>query len=450
MKDNKGKDEEILDFAGAVNVLGISKPTLYKWLSDGRIKGFKVGGKWRFYREYLLDFIDRESKKGERKGEELMEKIIRDAVSQGASDIHFEPLGEKMRIRVRISGIMSEYDTGTKYLDHGVIGALKKAAGLEHVDSSYLDGRFRREIGDSLFELRLSVMPFTGGEKAVIRVLDHRNTRLGFKELGFSQERIQEIHEVLGAAHGLVILSGPAGSGTSTTAYSCLNHLNEETVNISTIEKPVELNIGGIFQSSLSENETFTGVARHILRQDPDIVYFSTIDTGETMEILMKIALTGHLVLTTVKTRDATSVIDELRKFDEPDNIVSSTLVAIVNQRLVRKLCDRCKTPYTPGEKLLKEVGLSHKENVTFYRSNGCEHCQNNGYRGRTALIEILRLDEELREMIRDGLSGTAIRKEAISRDFKPLCFDGIARVLEGFTSMEEIQRVTSLKEARA
>lgn len=445
MKDDKEKADGILDFQGAVNLLGISKPTLYKWLSDGRVKGFKVGGKWRFYREYLLNYIEKESKKGERKGEELMEKIIRDAVSQGASDIHFEPLGEKMRIRVRISGVMSEYDTGSKYLDHGVIGALKKAAGLEHVDSRYLEGRFRREIGDSLFEMRLSVMPFTGGEKAVIRVLDHRNTRRGFKELGLSPERIEEIHEVLGAAHGLIILSGPAGSGTSTTAYSCLNHLNEETVNISTIEKPVEINVSGIFQSSLAENDTYVDVARHILRQDPDIVYFSTIDISKTMEILMKIALTGHLVLTTVKTRDATSVIDELRKFDEPDNTVASTLVAIVNQRLVRKLCDRCKTPYTPGEKLLEAAGLGDKENLTFYRSTGCEHCLNSGYRGRTALFEILHPDEDLREMIRDGQSGSAIRKAAISRGFKPLCFDGIARVLEGVTSMEEVQRVTSL-----
>jgi general secretion pathway protein E len=291
----------------------------------------------------------------------------------------------------------------------------------------------------------VSVLPTSHGERVVLRLLEKETRLLNLSEMGFSGERLSMIHQLIQLAHGMILVTGPTGSGKTTTLYAALSHINSPDKNIITIEDPVEYQLLGIGQMQVNPkiNLTFAAGLRSILRQDPDVIMIGEIRDRETAEIAIHASLTGHLVFSTLHTNDAASAATRLIDMGIEPFLVASSVVAVLAQRLIRKICPDCKTPYKPSAEELSRLDLPPKSNATLYRGAGCQACSQTGYRGRTGIFELMVLDDEIRRLIGSKADATAIKQASIAKGMTTLKQDGVERVLQGQTSLEEVMRIT-------
>ncbi len=385
----------------------------------------------------------------------LVNSIIERGIMERASDIHFEPQETEMKVRLRVDGLMRDILAVPKDLQAAVISRIKVMAGMDIAEHNVpLDGRFNVHIKDKNIDVRLSSLPTIYGEKMVARLLDKDGRKINVEEIGLKGDDLAKYRKMIGAKSGVVLIVGPTGSGKTTTMYTMIDELNQREVNLVTLEDPVEYNFEGVNQVQINEKVgmTFANGLRAILRQDPDIIAVGEIRDGETAEIAMRAAITGHLVLSTIHTNDAVGTVDRLIDIGVDPYIVSSALRGIISQRLVRRICPHCKEEYVPDEEELTQLHLE-KEFLpgripTFYRGAGCPHCYNTGYIGRIAVFEILQVNSKVRSAIAARM-GREVVEEQIREGghFVSLRTNAIRLVLEGITTSNEVLRVINEEE---
>ena len=375
----------------------------------------------------------------------LVNLILMDAIKKKASDIHIEPYEKSFRVRYRIDGELYEVMKPPKKLQNAITSRIKIIASLDIAERRLpQDGRIKLKMGKGReMDFRVSVLPCLFGEKTVMRLLDKGNLQLDMTKLGFEAEQLAEFKDAVDKPYGMVLVTGPTGSGKTTTLYSALASLNEPTTNLCTAEDPVEFNLGGINQVNVKEDIglTFAAALRSFLRQDPDVVMVGEIRDFETAEIAVKAALTGHMVLSTLHTNDSPGTINRLLNMGIEPFLVASAVNCIVAQRLARKVCQECKEPIeVPAQALIDiEVSPDDVQNYTLYKGKGCTTCNNTGYKGRVALYEVLILKDEIKEMILSGASTVEIKREAIRLGFKTLRACALAKLRTGLTTIEEV-----------
>lgn len=374
----------------------------------------------------------------------LVNSIIKQALKARASDIHIEPYDNIIRIRFRIDGELQEIMTPSKNTHSAIVTRIKIIAGLNIAEKRLpQDGRVEMSIDKGIVDLRISVLPTVFGEKIVIRLLDRRNFLKSKKDLGFSDENLKRFDDVLDIPNGIILVTGPTGSGKTTTLYTVLNDFNDVGTNIITVEDPVEYRLDGINQVQVNNKAglTFAQGLRSILRQDPDIIMIGEIRDEETAQIAVRAAITGHIVISTLHTNDAPSTITRLEDMGVPPYLITTSVKGIIAQRLVRKICDNCKVEYSITE--LEKEALSINENITLYKGEGCAKCYQTGYRGRTAIHEVLKVSKGVREKITNGENADKIRQVAIGEGMISLQKNCKQLVLNGITTVEELMRVT-------
>jgi type IV pilus assembly protein PilB len=378
------------------------------------------------------------------------------AVAERASDVHIEPGERDVRIRFRVDGVLHEpMRPQPKNLQGGLISRLKVMADLNIAEKRVpQDGRISMKVGTRQLDMRVATLPTVHGEKVVIRVLDKSNAMLALSDLGFLDDSYARFATAFSKPYGAILVTGPTGSGKSTTMYSTLNILNEESKNIITVEDPVEYKMAGVNQIQVNPKAglTFASALRSILRADPDIVLIGEIRDKETATIAIEAALTGHLVLSSLHTNDAPSAISRLVEMDVETFLVASSIDAVVAQRLARILCEKCRQPYAPDEAELRAAGYKEEhwaEIGEVFRApdirtvkNDCKACSGTGYRGRIGLYEVMLRSEEIERLTVERASADAIRTVAIEQGMKTLREDGLAKVRAGITSIEEVARV--------
>ena len=380
----------------------------------------------------------------------LVNVVLRDAMTRGVSDIHLEPFEKQFRIRYRVDGILYEVMKPPFKLRHAIVSRIKIMARLDITERRIpQDGRIVLRLGkDKVMDFRVSTLPTVHGERVVLRLLDRSNLQLDMTKLGFEERALVDFKDALRRPHGMVLVTGPTGSGKTTTLYSALTELNRVTTNLLTVEDPVEYELFGISQIQVDEKagRGFPLVIRSFLRQDPDIIMVGEIRDFETAEIAVKAALTGHLVLSTLHTNDAPSAVGRLLQMGIEPYLIAATINAIGAQRLVRKLCTECRVPVDIPKATLVEVGIPPDEIGTFQvmRGAGCQRCNNTGYRGRIAVYEIMMITDEIREFIQNGASANELKREAIRQGMKTLRMSALTKLKEGMTTLEEILRSTA------
>ena len=377
----------------------------------------------------------------------LVNSIIERAITERASDIHLEPHETELRVRMRIDGMMRDILTVPRNLQGSVISRLKIMSGMDIAERRVpQDGRFNVVIKSKNIDLRVSTLPTVYGEKIVARLLDKSGGKLSKEAIGLEGADLEKYEKMIHCRSGVILIVGPTGSGKSTTMYTMIDDLNTREVNLVTLEDPVEYNIDGINQVQINEKTgmTFASGLRSILRQDPDIIAVGEIRDGETAEIAMRAAITGHVVLSTIHTNDAVGTIDRLKDIGVEPYLISSALRGVISQRLVRRICPQCRKAYTPTEEELDTLGLKPDINMEFYRGEGCPNCFDTGYRGRIAVFEMLPITRRVRTMIADGSSRTQIEEELKSPEagFVSLRENALRLVKEGITTSSEITRV--------
>lgn len=386
-----------------------------------------------------------EKKAGESPIIRLANKIIQGAVERDASDIHLEPYEKLFRIRYRIDGILYTVMEPPKAIFPALSSRFKIMSRLNIAEKRLpQDGRIKLKVSGKDIDFRVSTVPTIFGEKVVLRILDRTNvTGLNLEDLGFEEEDIKKVKKAIEAPYGVILVTGPTGSGKTTTLYTALDKINREGVNILTVEDPIEYNIEGINQVQIKEEIglTFPRILRSFLRQDPDIIMIGEIRDEETAEIATKAALTGHLVLSTLHTNDAISTIARLIDMKIEPYLIASTLILALAQRLVRKICPYCKKEAEVPPKTLRKLGLDEKTKV--YKGEGCSYCNNIGYKGRTSLFEVIPITGMIKQMILKGKNLEEMRKEVIKEGNSTLRENGIKKVKEGITTVEEVLRVT-------
>lgn len=375
--------------------------------------------------------------------------LLIDAVKQRASDIHIEPFEKFIRVRFRIDGTLHELPRPPLKWKHGIVARVKILARLDIAERRLpQDGHIKMKIKEGgkerLIDFRVSTLPVKHGEKVVLRILDKSNLTLDLEKLGFEKEALEKFMYAITRPYGIVLVTGPTGSGKTTTLYSALSILNKPDVNIMTAEDPVEYDFPGLNQVQIREDIglTFAAALRSFLRQDPDIIMVGEIRDEETASIAVKAALTGHLVLSTLHTNDAPSTITRLIDMGIPPYLVADSLVLIQAQRLVRKLCPKCKKPYKPSPDELRAVGLEPQdlEGKTVYRKgDGCEVCRGSGYKGREGIYEVMLITPEIREMILNRRPIAEIREKAREQGMLTLREAAMLKFLRGITSLEEV-----------
>ena len=379
----------------------------------------------------------------------LVNLVLVDAIKRDASDIHVEPYEKDFRIRYRIDGVLYEIMRPPMRMRNAIISRLKIMSELDIAERRLpQDGRIKLVLGeDKEVDFRVSVLPTLYGEKVVLRILDKSNLQLDMTKLGFEAEQLALFKEDIHQPFGMVLVTGPTGSGKTTTLYSALQELNTSTENISTAEDPVEFNLGGINQCQMNDaiGLNFAAALRSFLRQDPDIIMVGEIRDFETAEIAIKAALTGHLVLSTLHTNDAPSTINRLLNMGVEPFLVTASLNAIVAQRLARRICKECAAPIEVEPQVLIDLGMSKEqaESATIMKGQGCKICSNTGFKGRVALYEVMHVGDELKEYILQGYSAMELKREAIKLGMQTLRMSGINKLLEGVTTVEEVLRVT-------
>ena len=376
---------------------------------------------------------------------QFINEILTLAVRVRASDIHFEPFRDRMRVRLRVDGVLKTVRELPASKVPPVISRLKIMANLDIAEKRLpQDGRIMVRLGGKEIDIRVSTLPTYFGERVVLRLLSKESILYSTKELGLLPDDYQIFSQLIKTPHGIILVTGPTGSGKTTTLYAALSEINREEINIITVEDPVEYQLEGISQVQVRPEIglTFASALRSILRQDPDVIMVGEIRDRETAEIATQAALTGHLVFSTLHTNDAPSSITRLIDMGIEPFLVASSVIGVVAQRLVRKVCPYCKEPYTPTPQELKDLGLTDFTG-SFYRGRGCEHCMGTGYLGRTAIYEILSLDKEVKRLILEGRDSDEIKEFAVSRDMRTLRQDGAQKVKMGITTPEEVLRVT-------
>lgn len=375
----------------------------------------------------------------------LVNLILMEAARERANDVHIEPQEKEVRIRFRIDGVLHEMMKAPKKIQNGIISRLKIMAGMDIAERRLpQDGRFSVKADNKLFDFRVATLPTVFGEKVVLRLLDKEAVLMDLNELGFLPEALARFKSSFTKPYGAILVTGPTGSGKTTTLYAALNVLNSVEKNIITVEDPVEYRLAGInqVQVNLKADMTFAAALRSILRNDPDIVMIGEIRDQETAVIAVESALTGHLVLSTLHTNDAASSLTRLTEMKIEPFLISSAVDCIVAQRLARKLCPHCKEAYTPSDKALATIGFP-KFKGQLYRARGCKRCNNTGYKGRIGLYEVLLVSEKIERLIVKKATAEEIAKVARAEGMQTLREDGFAKVISGITSIEEIMRVT-------
>lgn len=381
----------------------------------------------------------------------LVNALFTDAIKKRASDIHIEPYEKSMRVRFRIDGVLQEVMKPPLSIKNAIVSRIKILSNLDIAERRLpQDGRIKLKVGGGKeVDMRVSVLPVIHGEKVVIRILDKSNLQLDMTKLGFNEKQLRDFMEAIHQPYGMVLVTGPTGSGKTTTLYSALAELNKVSENISTAEDPVEFNIPGINQVHIREDIglTFAAALRAFLRQDPDIIMVGEIRDFETAEIAVKAALTGHMVLSTLHTNDAPSTVNRLLNMGIEPFLVASAVNLILAQRLARKICPDCKTEKPADPKVLIELGMSPEEARTtpaVWEGKGCNTCGGTGYKGRIALYEVMPLSEAIRDLILNGASTAEIKHQAIKEGMLTLRMSGLEKLRQGITTISEVVRVSA------
>ncbi|MBN1807989.1 MAG: Flp pilus assembly complex ATPase component TadA [Planctomycetes bacterium] len=378
----------------------------------------------------------------------LLNLVLLTAIRDQASDVHFEPFEDEFKIRYRIDGLLLEMAPPPRQLALAITSRIKVMASLDIAETRLpQDGRIELSIGGNPVDLRVSTLPTMFGESVVMRVLDRSVVALDLERLGLQQDDLEFIRHLVSLPNGIVLVTGPTGSGKTTTLYSALNEVNDPALKIITTEDPVEYDLDGIIQVQINDEigVTYAGCLRSILRQDPDKILVGEIRDLETANIAIEASLTGHLVLSTLHTNDAPSTITRMLDMGLEPFLVSATLESIVAQRLVRSICSRCRTQYVPTEESLYELGIRPEdvEGKVFYYGKRCDNCNSTGYRGRSAIYEIMKVDQKIRDLIIQRKSTEVIRQEAMASGMRTLREAGILKIFDGITTIEEVVNET-------
>jgi type IV pilus assembly protein PilB len=387
---------------------------------------------------------------------DLVDVVVKSAIRSKASDIHVEPMENGVLIRHRLDGLLKEVLDLPKWVHEGLIARLKIMAGMDIAEKRLpQDGRLRAAADDGTeIDFRVSTLRTLFGEKLVMRVLDHRKGVPALEDIGLSTTGLEDLRGFLRHQHGMILVVGPTGSGKTTTLSSVLKELQSGRTNIVTIEDPIEYQVAGVNQTQINEkiNLTFASALRSILRQDPDVILVGEIRDVETAKIAMQAAHTGHLVLSTLHTDDAPSVVTRLMDIGTEPYVIASALIGVVAQRLVRRLCVHCRRQYTPPAETLRSLNLSEAEaaSIPFYKAVGCDECNHTGYRGRIGVYEVMRVGDGLRRLIAARAPEEQLREAALSGGMATLGEDGLAKVKSGITTADELLRVvTEVRELR-
>ncbi|HLD41185.1 MAG TPA: type II secretion system ATPase GspE [Candidatus Omnitrophota bacterium] len=376
----------------------------------------------------------------------LVNLMIMQAVHDAASDIHIEPDEEDLKVRCRVDGILHDYPAIPKYLQSALSSRIKVLANLNIAERrAPQDGQFQMKMENRQIDIRVSAVPTIYGENLVLRLLDRGTIILSLSELGFAKDVQDKYEKIIRRPYGIILVCGPTGSGKTTTLYSSLHLINSKEKNIITIEDPVEYRLNGIRQTQLDPKAgvSFSAGLRSMLRQDPDIIMVGEIRDKETAEIAIQAALTGHLVLSTLHTNDAAGAITRLIDMGIEPFLISSSLNAVLSQRLIRLVCKDCKEEYSPSEEVLKKMGLAGQRDIKFARGKGCMRCKDSGYKGRIGIFELMIVDDKLRALIASKAPREEIKRSAESAGMLSLKEDGFNKVKERITTLEEVLRFT-------
>jgi general secretion pathway protein E len=375
-------------------------------------------------------------------GIESAREILEQAVAERVSDIHIEPREKTCQVRFRIDGVLQERMSFERTDGNRVVAALKTLAEIDIAEKRKAqDGRFRVRTGSGEVDFRVATANSIHGEKMVLRILDTKSGLLGLSDLGMPKEMMEEFNRVIHSRSGIILATGPTGSGKTSTLYAALTRLDTKRLNIMTIEDPVEYELEGATQIPVNPKAgvTYESGLRSIMRQDPDVIFVGEMRDAEAAKIAMRAALTGHLVFSSLHTKDAISTIVRLEEMEIEKYQISSALLMVVAQRLVRVLCTDCREPYKAAETELNELGMPFEKDRLIYRARGCESCDGNGYKGRTAIFELLVMDENLRRAIDQGASEQTLRELASKKGYRSYREDGVQKILAGVTSVEEV-----------
>ena len=374
---------------------------------------------------------------------DVVDTVLKKAVMEGASDVHIEAEATIVRVRFRIDGILHQMMTYSKGVHSAIISRIKVMAKLDITEKRVpQDGRVETELNGKSIDMRISTLPTVFGEKVVIRLLDKDNVRVSLQSLGFKGENLTNLENLISRPNGIFFVTGPTGSGKTSTLYASINEINSLEKNIITLEDPVEYQLEIINQVQINPGAglTFASGLRSVLRQDPDVIMIGEIRDLETAEIAIESAMTGHLVFSTLHTNSAVGTISRLIDMGVQPFLLSATLAGVLGQRLIRKLCPHCRRERAVTEAEAQALGVNPEQ--TIYEANGCSMCRDTGYQGRTALIELLMVDKDMRSLISKGSSTESLKVEAESKGMKTMKQQGYEKVLEGITTMEEVLRV--------
>jgi general secretion pathway protein E len=376
----------------------------------------------------------------------LVNSLFGQAVKERASDIHIEPFESNMLVRFRVDGVLKEIIKPPKRFQNTILSRVKIMAGLNIAEKRLpQDGRIRLKIAGKDIDVRVSTVPSTYGERIVMRLLDRSSVLRDLDTVGFSPRNYAIITQLIEKSHGIILVTGPTGSGKTSTLYGCLAKINAPDLNILTIEDPVEYQLRGIGQVQVNAKIglTFAGGLRAFLRQDPDVIMVGEIRDKETAEIAIQASLTGHLVMSTVHTNDAAGAVTRLVDMGVQPFLVASSLIGVVAQRLVRTICSKCRDEYAPSAEELRTFGIGKGEVKKLWRGKGCDNCQGTGYRGRTGIYELMLVDEDIRKLVISNVDSNQIKQLARDKGMRTLMEDGLDKITAGITTAEEISRVT-------
>jgi general secretion pathway protein E len=375
----------------------------------------------------------------------LINALLTQAIKENASDIHIEPFEAKLVVRFRVDGVLREVLAPRRVLAPLIVSRIKVMAKLDIAEKRLpQDGRISLLVAGRAVDVRVSTIPTGQGERVVMRLLDKQAGRLDLKHLGMQPRPLEVLERIIHRPHGILLVTGPTGSGKTTTLYAAIASINDNKRNIMTVEDPIEYNLEGVSQTNVNTkvDMSFARGLRAILRQDPDVVMVGEIRDLETAEIAVQASLTGHLVLSTLHTNSAVGAVTRLRDMGVEPFLLSSSLLGVLAQRLVRVLCDHCKQPYTPNDTECERFGLDRNNPPTLYRAEGCPQCNYQGFKGRTGIYEMVEVDDTMRDMVHDGAGEHALENHA--RQSTPsIREDGIQQVLAGKTTLDEVLRVT-------
>ena len=390
------------------------------------------------------------SREQEASSASVLNKVLSQAIKQGASDVHIEPEEDFVRVRQRVDGVLKETMTLPKSLESTIVTRVKILARLDIAEKRVpQDGRIQLKVGSKEVDIRVSVQPTVVGENVVLRVLDRESILRGTENLGLDQDRLKTFQQAIQRPFGMILVTGPTGSGKTTTLYSALNTISSPRLNIMTIEDPVEYRLALVRQTQVNPvaGYTFANGLRALLRQDPDVMMVGEIRDGETAEIAIRSALTGHLVFSTLHTNDAAGAFTRLIDMGIEPFLVASSIHCVIAQRLVRLICEKCKRPVDPPAYILERLGIDGKGRE-FHKGKGCRACHQTGHSGRTGIFEVLSTSPAIRDAIMHRLPSETLRRLAIEEGMNTLRQDGLRKAFQGRTTLDEVLRVTTAEEA--